>query len=132
MFRTFLSLVLAGLLAHGLLPAQARATQSNDDAQTVEKVKLKVAKLGVGERARVTVRMKDGRKIKGFISQAGADDFTVRDRKTGDPTTVSYGDVIKVEDNRGHSTARNLGIGIGIGAGAFLAVLAIIFASLND
>jgi hypothetical protein len=76
--------------------------------------------------------MKDGRKIKGFITQAGTDDFTVRDRKTGEPTTILYSDVTRVEDNRGHSTLRNILIGTGIGAGAFLAVIVIIFASLED
>ena len=132
MFRTFLSLVLAGLLVLGLSAAPAYAAQVNNDAQAVEKVRLKVAKIGVGAKARVTVRMKNGTKMKGFISQAGADNFTVRDRNTGEPTNISYGDVLKVEDNRGHSTLRNVLIGVGIGAGAFLAVILIVFASLED
>jgi hypothetical protein len=132
MFRTFLSLVLAGLLVLGLSAAPAYAAQANNDAQAVEKVRLKVAKLGVGDKARVTVRMKNGTKVKGFISQAGADDFTVRDRSTGEPTTISYRDVIKVEDNRGHSTMRNVLIGVGVGAGVVLAVIGILIASLDD
>lgn len=131
MFRTFLSLVLMGLLMQGYV-APALAAQANADAQAIEKVRLKVAKIGTGDKARATVRMKDGRKIKGFISQAGATDFTVRDRKTGDPTLILYSDVLKVEDNRGHSTLRNVLIGTGIGAGAFLAVILIVFASLED
>ena len=132
MLRTFLSLALVGLLVLGLSAAPAYAAQVNNDAQAIEKVKLKVAKLGVGEKARVTVRMKNGTKTKGFISQAGQDDFTIRDRNTGEPTTVSYRDVIKVEDNRGHSTLRNVLLGVGIGAGALLAVLLITFATLED
>ena len=47
------------------------------------------------------------------------------------PTIINYGDVAKVEKNRGHSTARNLAIGIGIGAGAFLAILAIALTHLD-
>jgi hypothetical protein len=76
--------------------------------------------------------MKDGTKIKGFITQTGANDFTVRDRKTGEPTLILYRDVIKVEDNSGHSTLRNILIGTGIGAGALAAVLIIIFSTLED
>ena len=57
--------------------------------------------------------------------------MTLRDRKTDAPTTIRYGDVAKVESNKGHSTARNLGIGIGIGAGAFLAILLIAIAHLD-
>ena len=114
------------------LNAAPAAAQSNTDAQTMEKARLKVAKVGLGDKARVTVRMKDGRKIKGFVTQAGASDFTVRDRKTGDPTLIPYGDVSKVEDNRGHSTLRNVLIGVGVGAGALLAILVIAFLSLED
>ena len=132
MFKSLLSLMLVGLLVHGVNAAPVLAAQGNNDAQAIEKVRLKVAKIGVGAKARATVRMKNGTKIKGFISQAGQDDFTIRDRNTGDPTTVSYRDVIKVDDNRGHSTLRNVLIGVGIGAGAFLAVLLIIFATLED
>jgi hypothetical protein len=132
MFRKILSLVLMGLLLQGLLVVPVFATQADNDAQALEKVRLKVAKIGLGDKARATVRMKNGTKIKGFISQAGANDFTVRDKKTGEPTLILYRDVLKVEDNRGHSTLRNILIGTGIGAGAFLAVIAIIFASLDD
>jgi len=105
------------------------AQQSN--GASVDKVKAKVAKLGVGEKAKATVILKDGTKKKGYIGQAGNDDFVLRDRKTDSPTTVRYSDVAKVESNKGHSTARNLAIGIGIGAGAFLAILAIAIASLD-
>jgi len=105
------------------------AQQSN--GASVDKVKAKVAKLGVGEKAKATVILKDGTKKKGYIGQAGNDDFVVRDRKTDSPITVRYSDVAKVESNKGHSTARNLAIGIGIGAGAFLAILAIAIASLD-
>ena len=132
MFRTFLSLLLVGLLVQGVSGAPALAAQANDNAQATEKVKQKVAKMGTGAKARVSVRMKDGRKLKGFISEAGSNDFTVRDRDSGAPTTLAYTDVAKVEDNRGHSTMRNLLIGVGIGAGALLATLLIIFASLDD
>src|SRR4051812_4741704 len=124
MFKSLLALLLVGLLFHGLNAAPAKR-----DAQADEKVKLKVAKMGVGEKARVTVRTKTGRKIKGFVSQSGSDGFTVRDRNSGEAIVFSYSDVEKVEDNRGHSTLRNVLIGVGIGAGAFLAVIAIVFAS---
>ena len=125
MFRTFLSLLLIGFLMQGLWVAPVLAAQTDAGAQAIEKVRLKVAKLGTGDKARATVRMKDGRKIKGFISQAGANDFTVRDRKTGEPTLIQYGDVSKVEDNRGNNILRN----VLIGAGAAGVVLLVLFVS---
>jgi hypothetical protein len=132
MLRTLLSVFLIGLIVLGANSVPAIASQSNDDANAIEKVRLKVAKMGVGDKAKVTVRMKNGTKIKGFVSQASANEFTVRNNQTGDPTTIAYSDVLKVEANGGHSTARNLALGIGIGVGAFLLVLVAVFASLND
>ena len=128
--KTYLTCLLAIVLfiASISLPVAAQQTNSNG----TDKVKAKVAKLGVGEKAKATVILKDGTKKKGYIGQAGGDDFVLRDRKTDSPTTIRYTDVTKVESNKGHSTARNLALGIGIGAGAFLAVIAIVFASLND
>lgn len=96
-----------------------------------EKVKIKIAKLGLGAKAKATIRLNDGSKIKGYIAQAGEDNFVIRDRKTDTPTTIRYADVIKVEENRGHSTARNIGIGVGIGAGALLLAILISIAHLD-
>ena len=129
MMRTYLSCLLVSSLLVISISKPITAQQSN--GASVDKVKAKVAKLGVGEKAKATVILKDGTKKKGYIGQAGNDDFVVRDRKTDSPTTVRYSDVAKVESNKGHSTARNLAIGIGIGAGAFLAILAIAIASLD-
>src|ERR1044071_1918502 len=107
--RTYVTCLLATILfiTGTSMPVVAQQTGSN--GTTVEKIKAKVAKIGVGEKAKATVILKDGTKKKGYIGQAGNDDFVLRDRKTDSPTTINYGDVAKVESNKGHSTARNLG-----------------------
>jgi hypothetical protein len=130
--RTYLICLVASVLFVANLSMPVAAQQRNSGATTLDKAKAKVAKIGVGEKAKATVYLKDGTKKKGYIGQAGTDDFVLRDRKTDAPTTISYSDVAKVESNKGHSTARNLALGIGIGAGAFLAIIAIVFASLDD
>jgi hypothetical protein len=107
------------------------AQQSDVQATAVEKVRIKIAKLGVGEKAKATVILRDGTKTKGYIAQAGSDDFVLRDRKTNAPTTIRYTEVSKVESNRGHSTARNIAIGVGVGVGAVLAIIAITIAHLD-
>jgi hypothetical protein len=112
--------------------AQPLAAQQGDrQAMTQEQVKIKIAKLGVGDKAKATVKLKDGAKTKGYIAQAGDNDFVIRDRKTNAPTTIRYADVARVEANRGHSTARNIGIGVGIGVGAFIAIILITLAHLD-
>ena len=133
MLKKYLSLALIALVANVFLamPVMARA-QSNNPTQDVEKIKIKVAKLGVGDKARATVRMKDGTKIKGYITEARDSDFVIRDRKTNEPHVINYNDVAKVESNRGHSTARNIAIGVGVGAAAVVTILALVIASLDD
>ena len=124
-----------GFGAAGSMSLSARGSEAGcasvGATARIGKVKAKVAKIGVGEKAKATVFLKDGTKIKGYIGQAGSDDFVLRDRKTDAPTTISYADVAKVDSNRGHSTARNLAIGIGIGAGALLAIIFITIAHLD-
>jgi hypothetical protein len=127
--KTYLTYVLVSVLLMATISLPTVAQQS--EAMTLEKVKAKVAKLGVGEKAKATVFLKNGTKTKGYIAQAGDDDFVLRDRKTDAPTTIRYVDVAKVDSNRGHSTARNIGIGVGIGVGAFLAILLATIAHLD-
>jgi hypothetical protein len=129
--RTYLTCLLASVLFVASISMPVAAQQSNSGGTTLDKVKAKVAKIGVGEKAKATVILKDGTKKKGYIGQAESDHFILRDRKTDSPTTISYSDVAKIESNKGHSTARNLAIGIGIGAGAFLAILLITIAHLD-
>ncbi len=135
MKRKYLTFALVALLLQtlvGLPAAVAAKTQAEKDAQTLEQVKVKVARLGVGDKARVTVKFKDGTKLKGYISQAKDAEFIVRDRKTDVPSVVPYRDVARVDSNRGHSTARNVAIGTVIGVGSVLTVLGILIAGLDD
>lgn len=112
-----------------IVPATRVAARTQQ--MTADQAKIEVAKLGLGEKARATITLKNNTKIKGYVSRADENDFVIRDRKTDAPTTISYADVAKVQKNRGHSTARNLGLGIGIGAGAFLAILLIAISHLD-
>ncbi|MDX6497909.1 MAG: hypothetical protein QOG23_1169 [Blastocatellia bacterium] len=117
-----LSWLISGLLLFG--PAlQTVSAHQPDNKQTsnVEKVKIKIAKLGVGEKARATITTRDGSKIKGYVYSASDDDFIMRDRKTNSPTTIRYADVTNVDGSRGHLVARNVLIIAGIGTAIVLA-----------
>jgi hypothetical protein len=94
---------------------------------TIEQVKVQVARVGTGDKARATITTKDGAKTKGYVSRVGDDDFVIRDRKTDAPTTIRYADVLKVDRHTGgHSIARNILIGVGIGSA--VVVIAIVAA----
>jgi len=126
MLKKYSPLLLSMLLV--LAPFTRSMNAQEQQRITLDQLKVEIAKVGVGEKARATITTRDGAKIKGYISKAGEDDFVVRDRKTDAPTTIRYTDIARVERNRGHSTARNVFLGVGIGAGALLATILIIIA----
>ena len=123
--RKFLSVLLAGLLIQ-LLSVQSAFANPMADKQTrlAEKVREGVSKLGVGQDARVELKLRDKTKLAGYISEVKEDSFVVSDAKTGDATTISYSNVTQV---KGHnlSTGAKIAIGIGIGVGIVLIVFAI-------
>jgi hypothetical protein len=107
--------------------------QEKRDAQAeqhVEKIKQKVLKRGTGEKARARVKLADGTKLKGYISEAAADDFTLvrTDERVGTPVRVSYRDVAEFKaQGKGLSTASKILIGVGIGVVATVGILVLAF-----
>src|SRR6266550_1464367 len=130
MLKIYLSYAVAGSVLLSAFSVRSTA-QPGDKQPMTEQLKIKIARLGVGEKAKATITLRDGTKTKGYVSRAGDDDFVMRDRKTDAATTIRYADVQRVDSNKGHSTARNIAIGVGIGVGAFLALIAITLAHLD-
>jgi hypothetical protein len=125
MFKRFLSLTLVILLVN-VVGVRFAYADSKDEKQArhTEKVKKSIIELGVGEEARVKVKLRDNTKLKGYISQVGEHYFVVTDPKTGTATKVVYGDVKEARgDNL--STGAKIGVGVGIGV-AILLTLALI------
>ena len=124
MSKRLVSLCVAALLLHAAdvltPPALARATQGE---QKAAKVKAEVARRGTGEKARVVVKLQDGSKLKGYVSQAGNDSFKLTDSRSGQTRTLSYSDVAQVRKPGGLP----LGAKLGIGVGALVGVLALVY-----
>jgi hypothetical protein len=131
MFRKMLAAALVALVAQTQFAAPALAAPPGQ-AEPPAEVRAKIDRAGTGEKAKVTVWLGDGRKVKGYVAERRETEFVLRDRKTDAPTIVRYADVTRAEINRGHSTARNTAIGVAIGAGAVLTTLAILIATLDD
>ena len=104
------------LLIHDVARAQSAAS---------DKVKAEVAKRGTGPKAKVTVKLKDKTRLKGYISNASSDSFTLSDSKTGQVRTLAYSDVAEVKKQGGMSLAAKIGIGVGAGVGALALLYAI-------
>jgi hypothetical protein len=122
MFKKLLSLTLVALLINlaGMAPAYA-AVKEDKRARFAEKVKEKVLKFGIGEAARVKVKLRDKTKLEGYISAADEEGFTVID-STGLATTVAYPQVKSVKGNN-LSTGAKIAIGVGIAAAVIFIIL---------
>jgi hypothetical protein len=68
--------------------------------------------------------MLNGTKMKGFISQAGDDSFTLTDSKTKQTSSLSYSDVARVKGS-GLSTGAKILIGVGIGVAVTAVIIAV-------
>jgi len=112
------------LLVHDVARAQSAAA--------ADKVKAEVAKRGTGTKAKVTVKLKDKTTLKGYISNASGDSFTLSDSKTGQVRTLAYSDVAEVKKQGGLSLAAKIGIGVGISIGVVALVVAIGCATNDD
>jgi hypothetical protein len=127
MYKKILSLALASFLLSVAAPASVRAeSKAEKEARFAEKVKEAVGKLGTGAEARVEVKLKDKRKLKGYVTEAGDDGFTVADAKTGASTRVTYPQVQTAKGNNLSTGAK-----IAIGLGAAVAVLVILLVMEN-
>ena len=114
MLRNTLLLVLVVSLLHTGV-AKGFAGSDEDESRGIAKAKAQVAKRGTGEKARVTVKLRDQKEVKGFVAQAGDDDFVVADGKTGARTTIAYREVSDVKARK-FPLAAKIGIGVGVGA----------------
>jgi hypothetical protein len=117
MLKKLLSLSLVILLLPAVNAVSILAQKGQVDSP-VEKIKANVAKRGVGKKARVTVKLRDGSKPKGYISQAGEESFTLTDSKSGQSKTLAYVDVLQVKGQGGLSLGAKLAIAAGITVGA--------------
>jgi hypothetical protein len=127
MYKKLLVFALVGLLVNLVGLQFARASSKEDkQAQAIEKVKKGVARLGVGEKARVQVKLNDNTKLKGYIREAGPDSFVVVNSKTGVTTKVDYS---QVQEVKGHdmSTGAKIAIVAGIAGAAVFVLLFVLY-----
>jgi hypothetical protein len=107
------------LLSAGLVLQTAQA-QTARHAEFAAKARATAAKIGVGQSAKVEVKLRDQSRIKGYISEVQQDSFTVVERDTGAGRSVAYSDVTEVKRPGGGLSAKSWGI---IGAAAAGAIV---------
>jgi hypothetical protein len=94
------------------------------ESRATEKVKIKVAKFGVGDKL-TEVKLKDKTKIKGYITEIKDDHFVVTGKKDRTSTSIMYSDVKSV--GRPFTTLQKVLLigGIAIAAYATIAVICV-------
>ncbi len=127
MMNKFLSIGLIRLLIifadSPFVLAQRNAANDNTN---VEEIKKSILKRGTGEKQRISVKMLNGTKMKGYINQAGEDSFTLTDSNTSQSTVLAYRDIAKVGSS-GLSKGAKIALGVGIASAATLIVLYVAF-----
>lgn len=122
--KKHLAIVLIGFVAFLASARQTLAQSSGrDEAKASEKIKTKITKLGVGEKARAQIKLRSGQKMKGYVSSAGADEFSFTERDSGKTTTVAYADVLEVKRPGGLSKGTKIAIAAGIGGAIVLTLI---------
>ena len=119
MFKQSTSWLLASSLILMLvyIPVAAAGSKPEKRAQHAEKVKAGIARLGVGIDAHVAVKLRDGRKVAGYIKEAGEDSFVIAGLNTGVTTTVPYPDVAQVKGQHLSKGAKIAIVALSIGVG---------------
>jgi len=97
MLRRTFAIVLSGIILAAAFGLQHAGAQTSNDFQATEKVRAKIQKIGVGPNARVEVRLRDKTQLKGYISAAEQDSFSITDHKTGTTKTMAYSDASSVK-----------------------------------
>ena len=115
MFKKFITLTITLLLAFTLIGQRqvAASSRAEKDARYIEKVKAGILKLGVGQQARVTIKMRDKTKLVGYISEIQNDHFVVSAINSSSTMTIPYTDVSVLKGNN-LSTGAKIAIGVGI------------------
>jgi hypothetical protein len=105
-------LLLALLVSTLMLQMPARVfAQTVEEAAQIEKVKAEVTSLGAG--TRVSVRLRDKKKLVGYIDYVGKDGFNMTVAKTNASRPIAYSEVAQIE-RKEKGTSRGLKIGLGI------------------
>jgi hypothetical protein len=124
MFRRFFAVMLSVTVLLTALGIQHAGAQTTGD-QATEKVRAKVLKMGVGPNAKVEVKLRDNTQMRGYISEANQDSFTLFDKYSGANKTIAYADTQTVKKASGGISAKTWLILGGVAAGALITWIAV-------
>ena len=113
--KVFLMSIVMLVFNLAVAPFALASDNPEKEAKFAEKVKTEIAKLGIGTDAKVQIKLKDGTKLKGYVSEIKDNEFVVTDLKTGAAMPVPYPNVKQVKGN-------NLSSGVIIAIGVIVVI----------
>lgn len=127
MFKKYLTLMMAALIFNLSLGSSAFAeTKDEKAAKLAQKVKANIIKLGTGPDARIEVKLKDGTKVKGYVSEINESSIVIVDENKSVPTEVQYSQLKKIK-GKNLSTGDKVWIAAGIISVVFIVWFSLAF-----
>ncbi len=120
MIKTFSVLTLMITLLSAVFFLEPTRAQARRNEELAAKAHAKVAKIGVGQNAKVEVKLRDQSRIRGYISELQQDSFTVVERDTATERKLAYAEVAEVKRFSGGLSTKSWAI---IGAAAAGAIV---------
>ena len=106
MLKRIFAILLSTFVAMAAISFHSARAQTTFDDQATQKIRTKVAKIGLGPKARVEAKLRDGTKVKGYISAVNPDSFTITEQNTGNTRDLNYADVAEVKKPGGGLSSR--------------------------
>lgn len=98
--RTSLIFLIFLLINLAFAPAAfAKSAGTNKEAKFIKKLQSNIQKQGIGVNSKIKLKLKDGTKLKGYISEINDNQFVVIEEKTGQNVSVSYNQVNQAKGN---------------------------------
>ena len=122
----FLSSILClTMQAELVVTAQANPASQETD---IERIKKSLTESAAHPKARVQARLKNKRRITGYLGEMRDDEFILNEPSSGRAVVISYRDVATIT-KKNHSTFTKLGLAALVGGTALLAIVAIVAGS---
>jgi hypothetical protein len=106
LIRKIVTAFVLSLLIAASVGFPSAMAQTVKEMRAMEKARATVLGLGVGTTSRVEVKLRDLSKVKGYISKADQDSFTVVEAETGSSKSIAYSDVVEVKKPGGGLSTR--------------------------
>ena len=118
--------LIAFIVNLALTPSALAADKLSKEPKQAANVKAAIAKLGKGPDARIKVKLRDGTKLKGYVSEISENGFTITSDEIGTSTLISYS---KAKQVRGKNNLTGEVIFIGV---LFLVIVLVVAIGLDD